>query len=91
MRTWMKETRDVVLPQASISCSTTVYVAISNIHAGPYFMLGKSTNSADFRRFLEELRWARTDNMDASYYLVLDGKNTRGSGPHHQFLTSLDM
>ena len=68
-----------------------MYVAISNIHAGPYFMIGKSTNSADFRRFLEELRWARTDNMDASYYLVLDGEYAWGSGPPHQFLTSLDL
>ena len=74
MRTWMRKTRDVLLPQSSVSCSTTVYVGIGNIHAGPHFMLGRSTNSTDFRRFLEELRWARTDNMDADYFLILDGK-----------------
>ena len=36
-------------------------------------MIGKSTNSADFRRFLEEIRWSRTDSMDDPYTLVLDG------------------
>ena len=79
MRTWMKETRDVILPQSSVSCSTTVYVAVGNVLAGPHFMFGRSTNSIDFRRFLEELRWSRTDSMDADYYLVLDGKFHPGS------------
>ena len=73
MRTWMHHTRQIVQPQASVSCSTTIYVCVSNIHAGPHFMVGSSTNSADFRRFLEEIRWSRTDSMDAPYTLVLDG------------------
>ena len=90
MRTWMQETRDVLLPQSSVSCSTTVYVGIGNIHAGPHFMLGRSTNSADFRRFLEELRWARTDNMDADYFLILDGKLYLSlARPCEIFLTAL--
>ena len=75
LRTWMRETRDIILPQASVSCSTTVYVCCSNIHgAMPYFMLGPSTNSRDFAKFLEEVRWARTDDMDKPAHLVLDGK-----------------
>ena len=71
----MHNTRDIVLPQASVSCSTTVYVAVTNMHGGmPYFMLGSSTNSRDFRRFLEEMLWSRQDDMNSEFYLILDGE-----------------
>ena len=86
MKTWMHHTREILQPQASVSCTITIYVCISNIHAGPHFMLGSSTNSRDFKRFLEEIRWARTDSMDAPYTLVLDGKNSVNS-THTQSLT----
>ena len=54
LRTWMRNSRDLILPQASVSCSVTVYVAISNMHGGmPVFMLVSSTNSREFAKFLE--------------------------------------
>ena len=37
-------------------------------------MLGGSTNSSDFRRFLDEVQWARSDNMQGDFWLVIDGK-----------------
>ena len=73
----MHQTREILQPQASVSCSITVYVCVSNIHAGPHFMLGSSTNSRDFKRFLEEIRWARTDSMDRPYTLVLNPKTPK--------------
>ena len=74
MRTWMTKSREIILPQASVSCSTTIYVAVSNIHNGPVFMIANSTNSRDFKRFLEEVKWSRTDEMSSDFYLILDGK-----------------
>ena len=74
-KTWMHKSRDLVLPQAAVSCHVSVYVACSNMHDGmPIFMLGQSTNSREFVKFLEQIKWSRKDNFDQSFWLVLDGK-----------------
>ena len=62
------------MPQASVSCSTTVYVAVGNMLNGPLFMLGNSTNSLLFKRFLEEVKWSRTDEPGKDFWLIIDGK-----------------
>ena len=71
----MRQTRELTLPQAAISCHVSVYVACSNMHGGmPIFMLGQSANSFEFVKFLEHVKWSRKDDFDKSFWLVLDGK-----------------
>ena len=41
---------------------------------GPLFMLGNSTNSTLFKRFLEEVKWCRTDDPGNDFWLIIDGK-----------------
>ena len=53
MRTWMKGTHDLLLPQVSVSIpSVTVYVGVLNVAPHFLFMVGNSTNSAEFASFL---------------------------------------
>ena len=54
-KTWMKQANDVIVPQFSVRASVTVYCCVSNVHAGPFFATGTSTNAKEFSAFLDEV------------------------------------
>ena len=72
----MRGDRSIYLDQFSMSCSKTLFVAISNCHPGPVFMQADSTNSEDLMKFLRLLLRQRSDFYQRSQplWVVLDGK-----------------
>ena len=70
----MHGTHDIELTQASVACSRTIYVGISNVTAGPQFSVAQSTNAKDFRAFLDKVLAARTDpEPRRPIWVILDG------------------
>ena len=54
-KTWMKQANDVIVPQFSVRASITVYCCVSNVHSGPFFATGSSTNAKEFSAFLDQV------------------------------------
>ena len=61
MKTWQHEPNDIPLPQFQLVASITVFVAVGNVLDKPLFMTAKSTNSADFAKFLRRILEKRND------------------------------
>lgn len=71
----MHETHDITLPQFETQVSLTIYVAVSNVLKSPLTMVGESTNSTDFKKFLRLILDKRTDKLSGKpLHLVMDGK-----------------
>ena len=77
LRTWMKNSRDIILLQTSISCTRIIYVYCSNIITGRISCWALNHQQV-LRKVLEELRWAQLDDIDRSDQIVLDGKSPTG-------------
>ena len=70
----MAETHSINMPQFRVTSSVTVFVAVSNVLAGPLFMVAPTTNSEHFIEFLQLIQLYRTDQPNQKpLFTVLDG------------------